>query len=571
MVFIPQRQLLEYPVIQKVALFLFILAVILFVVRPLYCEELPWIEGSTSLAVLPDTERYSDDYPQYFEAQTAWIAESYRRRNIAYTIHLGDITQHNAPAEWKVARSCFDMLEGRVPYALAPGNHDYEGNAPERLTSRLSEYFPVSSIKKWPTFGGVFQEGRLENSFHLLRIGKRDWIILVLEMGPRNEVLAWANKILERHGERLGLLVTHAYLFRNNTRYDHRLGKQRASPHGWGNDGEELWQKLVRRHRNMMIVLSGHVSTGGLGYLASEGDYGNTVHQMMVDYEKMRGGGKAYMRLLEFLPDGKKVQVWTYSPSLKKKLSSTLEQFTFELLGPTRKKPRPVGRTLEAPLRRAPRHRYDFGGSGSDGAQIEDSIGKASGLLVANGTASALDGKGQLVLSGNGHVMLPPHLLAGLKDMSFEVWFTPTAHRYNWNSVVPDLGNNDGKRADWFTYVFRTLTVHRAEIAVDRHNEDIQQKVPLKPGTRLHVVLTYDHDASDGKPLLSYYRDGELAGAMRTGLSLGDVDDSASTLGPFEGQFDELRIYDYSLDSAEVRASFRAGSGKLRIAPKTEK
>lgn len=43
-----------------------------------------------------DTERYSDDYPHYFEAQTKWIAENHKDRNIAYTIHLGDITQHNA-------------------------------------------------------------------------------------------------------------------------------------------------------------------------------------------------------------------------------------------------------------------------------------------------------------------------------------------------------------------------------------------------------------------------------------------------------------------------------------------
>jgi hypothetical protein len=165
----------------------------------------------------------------------------------------------------------------------------------------------------------------------LCRIGHPDWIILALEFGPRDEVVAWANKILDAHPDRLGILVTHAYLFRNHVRYDHTAGKQRASPHGSGNDGEELWQKLVRKHANMMLVFSGHVATGGLGYLVSEGDHGNTVHQLMVDYESRRGGGSGYLRLVEVLPDGKSVQVKSYSPALKRYLTDAGNQFTFTL------------------------------------------------------------------------------------------------------------------------------------------------------------------------------------------------------------------------------------------------
>jgi len=526
------------------------------------CEQpqpLPWVKGSTTLAILPDTERYSDDYPHYFEAQTRWIAENHRKRNIAYVLHLGDITQHNAPAEWQVAKRCFRMLDGRVPYALLPGNHDYDDNAPKRDTTRLTEYFPLAAIRKWPTFGGVHKKGKLDNSYHLLRIGRRDWIILALEIGPRDEVVEWANKVLDRHADRLAIVVTHAYLFRNNARYDYTKGRQRASPHGWGNDGEQLWQKLIRRHRNTMIVLSGHVSTGGLGYLASEADYGNVVHQMMVDYEKMRGGGQAYMRLLEFLPDGRTVQVRTYSPALKQTRRSKLEEFTFTLKLANRKTPRRADELPSAKLSKAPIHRYGFDGTGGDKAKINDSVGTAHGLLRASGTDSKLDGAGQVVLSGDGCVELPPKLLASLKDVSFEVWFTPTADRYRWNSVVR-LGGRD----DWLVYTFRTLTVHRAEIAVNRHNEDIQRSVPVKPGKPLHVVVTYDHDGAGGKPLLSYYRNGKLIGKMRTGLLLGDVEDTANRLGPFAGKIDELRIYDYPLTPPEVQGSFQAGPSRTQ-------
>ena len=57
---------------------------------------------------------------------------------------------------------------------------------------------------------------------------------------------------------------------------------------------------------------------------------------MMVDNEKMRQGGMACMRLLEFLPDDRIVQVRTYSPALRTTLQSPLEAFRFTLAPPTR-------------------------------------------------------------------------------------------------------------------------------------------------------------------------------------------------------------------------------------------
>jgi len=302
-------------------------------------QKLPWKEGSTTIAVLPDTQYYSTKYPDNFEAQTRWIAENHQKRNIVYVWHLGDITQHDSPTQWELAKRCFGMIEGKVPYLLVPGNHDYSSSAPR--SSRLSEYFPVEKIEQWSMFGGVCHKGKLDNNYHLFRIGDQEWIALGLECGPREEVVEWANKVLDQHADRYAAVVTHAYLFRDNVRYDYTKGSQRASPHGFagdGNDGEELWKKLIRKHKNVMIVISGHVATGGPtgSYLASKGDHGNVVHQMMTCYQKLPRGGLGYMRTLEFLPDGKTVQVRTFSPSKKTTRTSELEDFTFKLQGPTR-------------------------------------------------------------------------------------------------------------------------------------------------------------------------------------------------------------------------------------------
>ena len=208
-------------------------------------EPLPWVDGSTTLVLLPDTQQYTKSRPQFFEAQTRWVAAQQASRRIAYVVHMGDITEHDAPQEWDVAKRSLSLLDGHVPYVLITGNHDYTGGSRQ---TRLNEYFPLAACKSWPSFGGVYEDGRRENSYHLLTIGERPWLILGLEFAPRDAVVAWANQVLSRYPERLAIIATHAYLFRDNTRFDHTQGKQRANPHGYagdGNDGEELWQKLV--------------------------------------------------------------------------------------------------------------------------------------------------------------------------------------------------------------------------------------------------------------------------------------------------------------------------------------
>jgi hypothetical protein len=281
----------------------------------------------------------------------------------------------------------------------------------------------------------------------------------------------------------------------------------------------------------------------------------------------MKGGGMGFLRVLEFLPDGKTVQVRTYSPVTKgtNPRDPKLEEFTFELKLPDRDKPRPVPTELDPPLK-MPICRYSFSGDGGDGAKIVDSIGEADGVLRSKAGRSKLDGKGRLVLAGNdirdGYVELPPRMLAKLTDVSVEVWFTPTADQYNWNGVWR-LGDGGG---DFFWYTFRTLQVHRAEIAVSGDNEDIQRKdIPASPGKAMHVVVTYDRDGADGKPRLQYFRNGELAGRLTTGKMLGDVDDTQNRLGPIAGTYDELRIYDDPLGPTAIRRCFQAGPDRLPV------
>jgi len=528
-------------------------------------DEPPFVEGSTTLVVLPDTEGYAGRRPNIFNAMMQWVADNREARNIAGVLHVGDVTNNNTKQEWTNARAAFDRIEGKVPYVLAAGNHDYDGT--EGRLTHMNEFFKVDDLRKRPAFGGVYEPGKLENHYQFLQIHGRRWIVLSLEMGPRSEVVAWANRILAEHKDRPAILLTHAYLYYGNARYDHRRGGQRASPYnfcGDGADGEMLWNRLVRRHPNVMMVICGHLSSQYVGYRKDEADHGNIVHQMLVDYEKM-GGGHGFLRLLEFLPDGKTVQVRTFSPVTggANPRNPDLEEFRFELGPATRDTPRPAAGTNPEALARPPRHRYSF--DGEAGAQVlRDSIGGRHGTLHEG---ARLDGQGHLILPTNAsYATLPTGLLEGKGDLSFELWFAPTGRTYKWHAAVR-FGCHEG---DWLTYVFRTFNVHRAEIAVDGHNEDIQRKVPVQVGKTMHVVVTYDADGADGRPLLCYYRDGKRYGRMPTGLKLSDIEEAKNRIGPFAGRFDELRLYAYPLSEGEVAGNYEAGPDRLELADRAD-
>jgi hypothetical protein len=294
-------------------------------------EALPIAEGSWTLVILPDTQVYSRAYPQHFEAQTKWIVDHADSHNIKYVLHEGDITDNNVPDQWDNAAQAMQVLDGKVPYALATGNHDYgpHGNAADRTTMFNEEkYFgPGSPYSKLKSIGGLFEKGSTENSYHTFEAGGRKWLVLALEWAPRDAVVEWANKVAAEHSDYSTILLTHAYMYYDDTRYDWATkgNDQTWNPHSYGvakipgetvNDGEQLWQKLVSRHPNFRFTFNGHVLVDGTGRLTSKGEHGNKVHQLLANYQFKEEGGRGDMRLMEFLGDGKTVKVRTYSPVL---------------------------------------------------------------------------------------------------------------------------------------------------------------------------------------------------------------------------------------------------------------
>ena len=279
-----------------------------------------------TIAVLPDTQHYSESYPDLYESQTAWLAREKDRLNLAMVIHEGDLVDASWDMEqWEIARAAMGLLDDEVPYIIAPGNHDYGRTYDERnsrsRTTHLDTYFPQELFRSMPTFGGFFEDGtRTDNSFQTFEHAGQRWLVLAMEFGPRGSVLTWANYVLSEHPDHLAIVVTHAYLYPDGKRYDwERLGaSQLYNPKSYtlsdegSSDGQDIWDTVVRRHANVVAVLCGHALDDGVAYSVSYGL--GEVHEILTNYQMNRRGGEGYLRLMQFDTATSQVQVSTYSP-----------------------------------------------------------------------------------------------------------------------------------------------------------------------------------------------------------------------------------------------------------------
>ena len=98
-------------------------------------------EESFTVVLLPDTQYYSQKYPDTYVAQTLWIRKRLKEDNIKFAIHLGDIVQNpTVKVEWDRANQAMAILDDVVPYSVVPGNHDMV--LAQRDSRAYNMYFP---------------------------------------------------------------------------------------------------------------------------------------------------------------------------------------------------------------------------------------------------------------------------------------------------------------------------------------------------------------------------------------------------------------------------------------------
>ena len=252
---------------------------------------------SFSVVVLPDTQLYSEKFPDTYLVQTKWIKQRAKQHNIKMAVHLGDIVQNaGTEKEWRNADRAHRLLDGAVPYTMLPGNHDMTKKGETIL---YNKYFSPRRFKDRSWYGGHMGQTN-NNNYCLFEAGGLKFMVLSLEFNPNDKALRWAGRMAGSHKDRRVMLATHEYM----------------GPKARRAAGNNIFNKLVRKHDNIFMTLSGHII--GVGHQTSSNDAGGKVHEILCDYQGMPHGGDGWLQTLRFVPRENKIHVEAYSPLLDK-------------------------------------------------------------------------------------------------------------------------------------------------------------------------------------------------------------------------------------------------------------
>ncbi|TKG89866.1 serine/threonine protein phosphatase [Puteibacter caeruleilacunae] len=302
-------------------------------------------EDSWTMIVLSDPQSYAkfERNQPVFSLMTRWIKQYKEKLNIELVMCEGDLVEQNniqegdgrngdqnSTQQWKAIREAFSVLDTVVPYILSTGNHDYGTKSAENRYTQLNAYFPPHQLKATQdVLAGMMPnavgEKTLENAYYEFTSPHGiKYLILSLEFNPRATIVKQAKEIVsrEKYADHKGIVMTHSYMRAmsdNNVLIEKEGYKVKDVTHG-----KKLWEQLIAPSSNIEMVLCGHIGGIGdfkknVGYRVEPNAAGKNVHQMLFNAQTDGGGwfgngGDGWLRILEFLPDGKTVIVKTFSP-----------------------------------------------------------------------------------------------------------------------------------------------------------------------------------------------------------------------------------------------------------------
>lgn len=255
-----------------------------------------------SFAVIGDTQIINDLYPDDYHKIYDYVLENKESKNIQIVLGLGDIVNNGVAAEWTRAYDQFTRLyEADIPHIPIRGNHDNATTYNAFLTELLED-----------DIAGSYSEWNIRNTYQLHRIGGIDYLFLALDYGPSDAVLEWANGVCEQYPDHNVIVLTHNYLNRNGEPAE--MSKTEIE-YKAKNSGRDIWEKLVSRQPNIMMVLSGHISDNGIVHNAHIGEHGNRVVEMLIDPQGIDAAHAptGAVAMFYFSKDGRQLTVQYYS------------------------------------------------------------------------------------------------------------------------------------------------------------------------------------------------------------------------------------------------------------------
>ena len=301
-------------------------------------------DGYETIAIIPDTQSLAAWAPGSFTTLTTWLKEHADELGIKLAVHVGDIVNERSYAsEWNAAKASMQVLDGVIPYVFSPGNHDTQIQQVDgvwygvRDTSGMNNAFPYAEYARADTFGGAYEEGQMDNTYSYFTVAGQQIMTISLEQNPRDEVLAWANRIAETNPDRKIIVTTHEYMY-----YDGDPTTEASQDHlpfiGGSNCGQQLWEKFGSKHENIIAIISGHVGYPDIVMSEAIGEHGNMVQQILCDAQFMdrddvnngSGEGLGMVMLLSFKEGSNDMQVRWYS-TVREQFFRANDQFATDI------------------------------------------------------------------------------------------------------------------------------------------------------------------------------------------------------------------------------------------------
>lgn len=290
-------------------------------------------EYDFTFACVGDTQSLVKLHPEELHNIYDFILENKNNLKINRVIGLGDMTEDNTADQWELVSEEVFRLDGELPYTVIRGNHDHYARTPEAEATReqmFFDYFDNAVYRK--QYDGSYN-GTPAHTYTRFTVCGIPYLLLCLDYGPDDDVLAWASSVVESFPDDNVIVVTHAFLFHDGTTLDeHDICPPRRDV-GF-NNCDEMWDKFVSKHENIVLVLCGHDPSNEVVTSQLIGENGNIVTCCLIDPQHtdfyMEPAG--LVALLHFSDGGSKITIEYYS-TVKNQFYKTDNRIVVENVG----------------------------------------------------------------------------------------------------------------------------------------------------------------------------------------------------------------------------------------------
>lgn len=310
--------------------------------------------ASSTMILFGDPQSYVkyDINQPIFELTTLWVADNVDHLNIKAVLCTGDLVEQNennaldrrmlnqsSTQMWESISRSLERIDNKVPFIACGGNHDYGYKHSESYITNYPKYITFERNSAYKEilkadFPNRTGHASLENAAFEFEMPGWSHKILVIssEFAPSAEAVEWARNLVnsDKYKDHYVIYLTHSYLQEKTAAYTDHEGYWVTKQEG-NHSGKMLWENLISQVPNIRLVISGHTGRPSpkkdieednelsVAYRVDKNKAGKNVHQMMFNVQTLGGGwegngGDGWLRILEFMPDGKTIKVRTYSP-----------------------------------------------------------------------------------------------------------------------------------------------------------------------------------------------------------------------------------------------------------------